>query len=205
MSTTTYVSSSLIAKAKATCNPSTNPPKPLQPLPAGFDSQLAYVLGLCCNAANDQYTAYVTNTPIIPNDPSYLSQELGNKVGSPKPWDPDFSKIVAQGYTNPTHCNLSVYEKDENGKSVEIPAGFIVRLDPTGTTTSSMIVVAFHGTQNSFELNQIDKDIFPATFGGLLGSESRVSTRGLLCPVHKRLQWPGRFSGSGPWFPRAAD
>ena len=63
MSTTTYVSSSLSAKDKGTCNPSTNPPQLPESVPAGFDSQLAYVLGLCCNSANEQYTAYVTNDP----------------------------------------------------------------------------------------------------------------------------------------------
>ena len=166
MSSTTYVSSSLSATDKGTCNPSTNPPQLPESVPAGFDSQLAYVLGLCCNSANEQYTAYVTNDP-----------NGGIKSVNPKPWNPDFSKIISLGY-RPTPCNLSVYETDANNKSVEVPAGFIVRLDPTDTKKSSMIVVAFHGTQNSFELNRIDNDIVPAPFGGMLKNWNLGSVHG---------------------------
>ena len=167
---TTYVSSSLSSKDKATCQPSTNPPQLPQTVPPGFDPQLAYLLGLCCNSANDQYTAYVTNTPIIPKDSNVTDpNNWGIASVKPKPWDPDFSEILSQGYKpNPIHCNLSVHETDATSQSVEIPAGFIVRLDPTDTKKSSMIVVAFHGTQNSFELNKIDYDIVPAAFGGVL-------------------------------------
>jgi len=158
MSTTTYVSSSLSATGKGTCNPSTNPPQLPESLPTGFDSQVAYVLGLCCNSANEQCTAYVN--------------------GTDKARDPDFSKIISQGYKpNPPHLNLSVYEKDVNGKSIEIPAGFIVRLDPTDTSKSSMIVVAFHGTQNKFELDK-DNDIVPVPFGGILPNWNLGSVHG---------------------------
>jgi len=166
MSTTTYASSFPSSKDKATCKPSSNPPQLPQSVPAGFDSQLAYLLGLCCNSANDQYTAYVTNTPIDQNDKNNPKNGQIQSV-KPKPWEPDFSQILSQGYkSNPTHCNLSVFETDVNGNSVEIPAGFIVRLDPTDEKKSSMVVVAFHGTQNSFELNKIDFDMTPASFGG---------------------------------------
>lgn len=176
MSTTTSVSSSLLSsKDKTPCIPS-SAGQLSQPLPTGFDCQLAYLLGLCCNSANDQYAAYVTNTPIIfhdtkSNDPN----NWGIKSVTSKPWDPDFSQILSQGYKpNPNHCNLSVYETDINGNSVEIPAGFIVQLDPTDTKKSSMIVVAFHGTQNSYELNKIDFDVAPAAFGGLFGNLGSV-------------------------------
>jgi hypothetical protein len=167
MSTATYESSSFTATAKATCKPSINPPQLPQSLPAGFDSQLAYLLGLCCNSANDQYAAYVTNTRIIYHDTTQFDpKNWGIESVKPKPWDPDFSQIISLGYKpDPTHFNLSVYETDATGKPVEIPAGFIVRLDRTDTKKSSMIVVAFHGTQNSFELNKIDYDPIPAPFG----------------------------------------
>jgi Lipase (class 3) len=169
---TTYASSSLSSKDKGTCTPNPHPPQPLKALPAGFDSQLAYLLGLCCNSANDQYAAYVPTEAADPNKDANDPTNWGIISVNPKPWDPDFSQIVAQGYkANPTHLNLSVYEIDENGKSVEIPAGFIVRLDPTDANKSSTIVVAFHGTQNNFEMNKIDNDLDPANFdGGNLGS-----------------------------------
>lgn len=171
MSTTTYAPVSLSSKGTAKCQASTNPPQLPQSVPTGFDAQLAYVLGLCCNAANDQYTAYVKNTAPDPNDPKGWQIQFVE----PTPWDPDFSQIVAQGYKpNPTHSNLSVYETDVNGKSVEIPAGFIVRLEPTDTNKSSLIVVAFHGTQNSYEVDKVDNYFVPATFGGLLGNLGSV-------------------------------
>ncbi|MGO4518250.1 lipase family protein [Terriglobus sp. 2YAB30_2] len=173
MSTTAYAPSSLSSKGKATCQVSTNPPALPQSVPAGFDAQLAYVLGLCCNAANDQYSDYVTNTPA---DPKNLLGPKSWQIQSvaPTPWDPDFSQIVAQGYTLKSHTNLSVYETDINGNSVQIPAGFIAQLEPTGTKKSSIIVVAFHGTQNSYEGGKIDIDVIPATFGGLLGNLGSV-------------------------------
>lgn len=163
-----FESGGTMLAANAACTPSPNPP-PLPQPPAGFDSQLAYLLGLCCNSANDQYTTHVTTTPPIPNDPKLFDpKNWGIKSVNPKPWNPDFSQIISLGY-KPTHCtNLSVYETDVNGNSVEIPAGFIVRLDSTGTKTSSMVVVAFHGTQNNFELNKIDDYVVPAMFGGAL-------------------------------------
>jgi Lipase (class 3) len=165
MSTTTYPSPSLSPTDKVTCNPSTNPPQLPTSLPAGFDTKLAYLLGLCCGAASDQYTANVTNTPIIQNDPKLNDpKNWGIKSVSSPPWDPDFSRIVARGYKpNPTHQNLTVYETDENGNYVKIPAGFIVRLESTDAK-NSLIVVAFHGTHNSYELNTIDNNVTPATF-----------------------------------------
>ncbi len=173
MSTTTSVSSSLSSKNQSACTPSTASQTP-QLLPPGFDSPLAYLLGLCCNAANDQYTANVENTAINQQNPFDPTSWQIDKVLAPKPWNPDFSQIVAQGYKpNPAYSvSLSAYETDINGKYVEVPAGFIVRLDSTDTN-KSMIVVAFHGTQNSYEL-KIDNYIVPATFGGLLGNLGSV-------------------------------
>ncbi|WP_263416604.1 lipase family protein [Terriglobus albidus] len=69
---------------------------------------------------------------------------------------------------------MSVCEIDINGNPVEIPAGFIVRLEPTDTKKSSIIVVAFHGTQNSYEVNKVDNYIVPATFGGLVATLGSV-------------------------------
>jgi hypothetical protein len=168
MSTITSApSSSLSSQEKAACIPNPNPPQPLNPLPAGFDPHLAYLLGLCCDAANEQYSTYVTNTPM-----TNLNDPKGWQIQSVKatPWNPDFSQILAQGYTPQTLLNLTVSEKDVTGKFVEIPAGYIVRLDPKDITKSSMIVVAFHGTHNSYELKTIDFDIKPAMFGTKLGS-----------------------------------
>lgn len=169
-----FESGGTILATNAACTPNPNQPPPSKP-PIGFDTQLGYLLGLCCNSANYQYTTYVTTTPYIPNDPKRSDpNNWGIKSVNPKPWNPDFSQIISLGY-KPTHCtNLSVYETDVNGNSVEIPAGFIVRLDPTGMKTSSMVVVAFHGTQNNFEANKIDIDVVPATFGGLLGNLGSV-------------------------------
>lgn len=164
MSTTAYAPPSSLS---TTCIPNPNLTKP-DSLPVGFDPQLAYLLGLCCSATSDQYTKYVTNTPMIQNDPND-PQNWGIESVGKKPWDPDFSQILAQGYTSNQHLNLTVYEQDENGTFVEIPAGFIVQLDPTGTG-KSMIVIAFHGTHNSYELDKTDNDVTPATFGASLGS-----------------------------------
>ncbi|WP_187143147.1 lipase family protein [Terriglobus albidus] len=167
MSTTAYAPASLSSKGTAQCQASTNPPALPQLVPPNFDAQLAYVLGLCCNAANDQYTKYVTNTPLDPSN-RFGPKSWQIQSVAPTPWDPDFSQIVAQGYKpNPTHTNLSVYETDINGNSVKIPAGFIARLEPTDTDKSSIIVVSFHGTQNSYEVNTVDNYIVPAVFGNL--------------------------------------
>jgi len=165
MSATAYASSSLSSKDQSGCTSSTASQVP-QLLPLGFDSQIAYLLGLCCLAANNQYATYVTTTAPNKQNPFDPTSWQIDKVGS-KPWDPDFSQIAALGYKpNPDHYNLSVYETDINDDTVEIPAGFIARLEPTDINKSGMIVVAFHGTQNSFEMFQIDNDIFPHTFGG---------------------------------------
>jgi hypothetical protein len=166
MSTTTYPSPSLSSTDEVTCKTSLNPPLPTS-LPTGFDTKLAYLLGLCCEAASVQYTANVINTPIIQNDPKLNDpKNWGIKSVGSKPWDPDFSSIVALGYkANPIHQNLTVYETDQNGNYVEIPAGFIVRLESTDGK-HSMIAVAFHGTHNSYELNTVDNNVTPATFGG---------------------------------------
>lgn len=63
-----------------TCIASSNPPQPLNPLPAGFDPDLAYLLGLCCIAAGDQYSTYVTNTP-------------QGKLTDPTSWQISISKL----------------------------------------------------------------------------------------------------------------
>jgi len=173
MSTTAYAPSSLSSKGKATCQVSSNPPVLPQLVPPNFDSRLAYVLGLCCNAANDQYTSYVTNTPFDPNN-RFGPKSWQIQSVAPAPWDPDFSQIVAQGYTLKSHTNLSVYETDVNGNSVQIPAGFIAQLEPADTTKSSIIVVAFHGTQNSYEVNKVDDYFVPALFDGPSGNLGAV-------------------------------
>jgi hypothetical protein len=153
------------ADDKTTCIASSNPPQPLNPLPAGFDADLAYLLGLCCIAAGEQYSTYVTNTPQgKPTDPT--SWQI--KSVKPGPWDPDFSQI--QRYTSTTHDNLTVYEKDVDGNDVQIPAGFITLLAPTDRSKSKMIVVAFHGTQNKYESDKVDNHVTPAPFGGNHGS-----------------------------------
>jgi lipase (class 3) len=164
MSATAYASSTS-KNPVLPCNPSAA--SHVDPLPSGFDVKLGYLLGLCCNAANDQYTTYVTTTDPIPNDPiPFDPKNWGIKTVAPKPWDPDFTEITAQGYKATTHVNLSVWETNDTLNWVEIPAGFIVQLDPTDTTgtNKSMIVIAFHGTQNNYELNAVDFDLTPADF-----------------------------------------
>jgi hypothetical protein len=80
-----FESGGTILATDAACTP--NPKPPLLPKPtAGFDTQLAYLLGLCCNSANDQYTTYVTTTPYIPNDPKRFDPDnWGIKSVNPKP------------------------------------------------------------------------------------------------------------------------
>jgi hypothetical protein len=165
MSTTAYEPTSSLS---STCIPNPNPPKPENPLPAGFHPQLAYLLGLCCNAASDQYTKYVTNTPMNSNNPNDPKSWQIEKVEDGR-WNPDLTQIWEQGYTPAFSYILKVYEKDINGKDVQIPAGFIVRLD-LKDGGESKIVIAFHGTHNRYELDKIDNNVAAAMFNGNLGS-----------------------------------
>lgn len=149
------------ADESTTCNASLKPPQPLNPLPKGFHPDHAYLLGQCCLAAGDQYSKYVENTPQgNPNDPD--SWQI--KAVESKPWNLDLSQI--EGYKPQQPYILTVYEKKRDDTYVEIPAGFIVQLDPTdvGEGKNSMIVVAFHGTQNKYEADTVDNRVAPAPF-----------------------------------------
>jgi hypothetical protein len=153
----------------------------------GYSPEIAYLLGQCCKLADQQYTTNVQTAPQTkqgdqpkPSDWSILSVTPADSK-SPSPWNPDFSQqnLNLPGVTikSSNNFNLSVYETDFKNQPFVIPAGFIVRLDLTDTTnmtTSSIIVVAFHGTQNNYEWQTIDFGLGQAPFAGLLSGFGSV-------------------------------
>jgi lipase (class 3) len=141
----------------------------------GYSPAIAYLLGQCCLLADQQYLNNVQTAPqsgqVPPEDNWAIQSVTPPDSKSPSPWNPDFSQLNLQGITikASNNFNLSVYEIGSKQQSFQIPAGFIVRLDLTDTTnetTSSIIVVAFHGTQNSYEWNKIDESIGYIPFAG---------------------------------------